>query len=269
VLDLVKRKPIVVLNPRIAYSLESCPGSIFKLISAASLIENGRISPGDLCICQNYIRLYGRDFTCSKPGGHGKTGIAEAIGYSCSVWFYKFSGRLSQKMIADTAAGFRVGFSIPKASVPSPPAPGLCKPPADPVGFAGFVVGDHKGLKITPYQAANILCIISTEKCLADCGTSPRFKKETYKTLRKGMELAARKGTCKEISIAGINGAGKTGTAENLRIPGKYHGWFIGYFPADKPKYGIVVFLEDGKGYIDAVPIGVKVMQIIGKSARQ
>lgn len=57
--------------------------------------------------------------------------------------------------------------------------------------------------------------------------------------------------------------AGKTGTAE---VSGgkKPHAWFAGFFPADTPKYSIVVFLENaGYGPHIAVPLARKSLDFI------
>ncbi|MCE1249058.1 MAG: hypothetical protein LWY06_20685 [Firmicutes bacterium] len=269
VIDLKAREPVVVINPNIAFSLESSPGSIFKLVTAAALLENGLVNPDESVDCKNYIKIGNRDFICSKPGGHGRVNMTQAIGFSCSIWFYMYSGRLSVKNLSQCARMFKIGMKIPEGASPAPAKPGICRIPSNRSDFAAFSVGDSKELKITPFQAANILSIVATGKCLKNCGKSPSFKSGTYRILRKGMETAAKSGTCREIGLAGLNGAGKTGTAENPRIPGRYHGWFIGYYPADAPKYGIVVFLEDGKGYIDAVPMGVKIMKTFGRQVQR
>ncbi len=55
-------------------------------------------------------------------------------------------------------------------------------------------------------------------------------------------------GTAAVLADLGVSVAGKTGTAQ---VPfGQPHGWFVGYFPTDTPKFVICVFLEHaGSGY--------------------
>ena len=49
----------------------------------------------------------------------------------------------------------------------------------------------------------------------------------------------------KTVRLPGVTIAGKTGTAETA--PGKPdHAWFVGYVPADDPRYVVVVVLEHG-----------------------
>jgi len=54
--------------------------------------------------------------------------------------------------------------------------------------------------------------------------------------------------------------AGKTGTAETGRDE-KAHSWFIGFVPADNPKYAIAVIAENkGKGAAVATPLAVDIL---------
>lgn len=269
VVDLKSHNPVVVLNPTIAYSRESRPGSLFKLVTAAALLENGKINPHEKIDCKNNFRFMDKEFICSKTGGHGEVNLYEAIAKSCSIYFYKKSLRLSQTDLKTTARKFGLGRSIPSTLAPSKSSAGKCTPPSDPRLFIEFAVGDEQGIKITPYQSANMLSIIATGKPLEKCGDYPEFKWNTLKILRKGMEMSAKTGTCKMISKAGIDATGKTGTPTNERIPEKTHGWFIGYMPVKNPRYGVVVFLEDGNGSANAVPRGVEVMKILRQLIRR
>ena len=67
------------------------------------------------------------------------------------------------------------------------------------------------------------------------------------------------RGTAKKVAIKGLNIAGKTGTAQVVKlaqykglkesaIPYKYrdHAWFTCYAPAEKPEIAITVLVEHG-----------------------
>jgi cell division protein FtsI/penicillin-binding protein 2 len=56
--------------------------------------------------------------------------------------------------------------------------------------------------------------------------------------------------------------AGKTGTAE--LGDGTNHAWFVGYLPADNPRYIIAVFIEKGQsGPLKAAPVFRKIAEEI------
>ena len=54
-----------------------------------------------------------------------------------------------------------------------------------------------------------------------------------------------RQGTGSAARLDTIRVAGKTGTAQTSQ-PGKNHGWFIGFCPADKPALAIAILAEFG-----------------------
>lgn len=72
------------------------------------------------------------------------------------------------------------------------------------------------------------------------------FKKSTFEVVRRGMRavVSDSKGTGNVLSGLSVSVAGKTGTAQVSR--GSTHAWFIGFFPYDKPRFVICVFLENG-----------------------
>lgn len=266
VLDLQKRIPIALINHEIAYSRSSRPGSVFKLVTAASLLEHGRIQLNETIDCKNRFVFMNKKYICSEIGGHGKVNLIKALSDSCSLFFYNFAQRLKPGELKVTAEKFGLGKTMPE-DAPVDPVSGTCSPPKDPRQFIEFAVGDNKNISITPYQAANILCIISTGKPLKGCPAG-KFSPKTLAILRKAMGESAKTGTCKRLSSLKMTSAGKTGTASNDRLPGKTCAWFIGFMPFEKPRYGVVVYLEDGKGFPDACPRALKVMQILKRSVQ-
>ena len=69
---------------------------------------------------------------------------------------------------------------------------------------------------------------------------------ETIKIIQEGLREVASSGTGRRASSFGVQVAGKTGTAQNTQ--GEDHAWFVGYAPANAPKYAVVVIAEAGKG---------------------
>ena len=75
---------------------------------------------------------------------------------------------------------------------------------------------------------------------------------ETSKRLALMLEGVVKDGSGKKTYIDGYRIAGKTGTAqkyENGRIAaGKYVSSFVGFFPADNPKYLALVIVDEPQG---------------------
>jgi len=76
--------------------------------------------------------------------------------------------------------------------------------------------------------------------------------------VKEAMRQSVSRGVAKKAAVAGIEIAGKTGTAEfgPRRPDGSHetHGWFVGFAPYDDPQVAIVVFFQRGGGGSDAAP---------------
>src|SRR3954467_2473876 len=75
---------------------------------------------------------------------------------------------------------------------------------------------------------------------------------KTLKKLKVLLEGVVENGTAKNIKGTHYKIAGKTGTAqilENGHYTRKYLTSFVGYFPADKPKYSAIVMIKNPRGW--------------------
>jgi peptidoglycan glycosyltransferase len=68
-------------------------------------------------------------------------------------------------------------------------------------------------------------------------------------------------GTPANLSAAGVEVAGKTGTAES-DDPNRNQAWFIGFAPAEAPTVAVAVVIENtpGTGGAEAAPIAARVI---------
>ncbi|GAA4468065.1 penicillin-binding protein [Nibrella saemangeumensis] len=89
--------------------------------------------------------------------------------------------------------------------------------------------------EIKPYTAPEPIC-------------SP----QTAKLVREMLEGVVTQGTAKKIQSPNYRIAGKTGTAQKIISGryqvGRYYTSFIGYFPADKPKYSCITVVDNPHG---------------------
>ena len=88
------------------------------------------------------------------------------------------------------------------------------------------------------------------------------LKDSTLQIIKAGLRgvVGDQEGTASVISNAGVAASGKTGTAQTFsgRQP---HAWFAGYFPSDKPKFTICVFLEHAGPSLYACQIAGQIIQ--------
>lgn len=134
----------------------------------------------------------------------------------------------------------------------------------------------QKNVKITPLQIANMMATIArggerkevriADKVMYQNGTTmlsfqnkrpdgDSIDRYTAQTLQKYLRqvVTSDKGTGRRFQdlpfhIAGKSGTAQTGSKDKQGNP-LYHKWFAGYFPAEKPKYAlVVVHLDEASG---------------------
>ena len=91
---------------------------------------------------------------------------------------------------------------------------------------------------------------------------------ETAAILRQLMKDVVDDGTGAAANVAGLDVAGKTGTAETGK-DGKNDAWFIGFAPAEAPRFAFAVLVEntDGTGGDVAAPIAASVLRALTEPA--
>jgi penicillin-binding protein 2 len=96
-----------------AIQAQLAPGSVFKILEAAAMLESGVPPPDFHVFCPGYATFYGRVFHdwvwFTHHSGHGEVGLHKAIVQSCDVFFYNVGERLGIDRIAYYAKAFGLG----------------------------------------------------------------------------------------------------------------------------------------------------------------
>lgn len=80
-----------------------------------------------------------------------------------------------------------------------------------------------------------------------------RYQEARLAPVFRGMEQSVAYGTGRLAGLAGVQVAGKTGTMREAAL-------FAGYAPASKPRYLLLVHLDQGSGGGDAAPVAAKIL---------
>jgi len=244
------------------------PASVFKVVLASAGLELKKINTSTSFVCQGSIMVGARKFSCWDV--HGQENIFQALAHSCDVFFYKTGLLLGAQNIHDYALklglGRNVGFELAGETsgfIPSPLWRKINK-------FQNWFDGDTANLSIgqgeclvTPLQVTNMFAVFANRGYLLSpyivkavggldlSGKKKRlsavcFKKSTFEVIAQGLAkvVSDAQGTGNVLSTLPIKVAGKTGTSQVSH--GATHAWFVGFFPLDKPRYVICVFLENG-----------------------
>ncbi len=268
------------------------PGSVFKIITAAAMLETHAITPETPLVCQGYLHEPDR-LRCAvyrnSGVGHGEIQLTEALEQSCNVFFFHFGGEMGPGPLVAWAerfgAGRRTGVDLPDEASGRLGTPGSLPRIAGRAWQAsdtyGLAVGQGP-LAVTPLQVARWVAAIANGGTLvtprvtrAGSDNSPNtagaaerlpLAATTLAAIQEGMErvVSNPNGTgYATVRLAWPTIAGKTGTAE---IGGDQaeHAWFAGYTPAENPQWAIVVVLEHGgNGATAAGPIARRLVQAL------
>jgi penicillin-binding protein 2 len=261
------------------------PGSVFKAVVAAAALEAGLVKPDEKFYCDGKHEHNGWTVT---DAGHGWLTFREAVAKSCNIVFAQVGAeRLGVAAMREAAQRFGFGAPTDLAGRPWPEESAGTIRDEEPFNDVQMAIGQGD-LQVTPVQVARAYSAI------ANGGTLPAAKlvkavkspagevvtrpaagrpervmtKETAASMKKlleGVTDPGGAGTGKLAWVSGAGSAGKTGSAEDgINDDGKaiVHAWFAGYVPRWKPKWTIVVMVEDGQaGGVAAAPIFAEIGQ--------
>lgn len=260
------------------------PGSLFKVVIAAAALEKGAVDLSTPFHCAGSYR-FSDDVRigCWKPEGHGDLTFAQAMALSCNPAFIETALRTGRSSIADCARRMHVvdetliGYGSLRAHS------GLHINPGRPA--LGNAALGQQGVRLTPLQIANLyatladdgywqppsLVLYSTDRYGRQHFPSSPPKKSVLSpsTARQIQDLLKRvveEGTGGSAALSEVSLAGKTGTSQTGQMDRQQEEildtWFGGYLPAEKPRWAIVVLVEEGvSGAQSAAPVFQQIAQ--------
>lgn len=247
------------------------PGSVFKPIVGCMGLTEGVITPDTLIQDNGSIKIADRVIHNWDGEGMGLVPFSDVIKFSINTGMVQLGMKLGGERMTDYSKRFgfgsETGIELPGEEC------GILYNPKDmwEPDVATMAIG--QGIAVTPLQELRAICAIANggellkpyivKKVVAADGTVLREgKKQVIRNvitpqvaaqMRSMMEAVVASGGGKSAGIKGYRIAGKTGTAEKLAdgggyAAGKYIASFVGFVPADKPKYAMLVMLDTPKG---------------------
>lgn len=253
------------------------PGSLFKILIGAVALEYGAVAKEEEYYCSGEYRFdNGHAVACWKKEGHGWVNLKKAFAYSCNPYFINTALKLGKDKITGTAGKMHVadGRIIGYQSVKGC----YIKIENADMAVANAALG-QQGVMLSPLNIASLIATVADDgyfappvlvKCWIDKEgrENPVYpepgkmviSRETAETLREMMQTAVAEGTGKNAQLLAARAAGKTATSQTGRFDDKgkeiLNAWFGGFFPADNPRFVVVVLVEEGKsGSVSAAPV--------------
>ncbi len=280
------------------------PGSTVKPFTALAALEHGLIDHRMSSNCRGFLSFGRRIFRCTQS--HGPTDLHKAIAQSCNVYFYRLVSDygVTMDMIAEVAGRFglgeKTGLGINAEASGRVPTRAWTLRRNKGQFRIGFTVNSAIGQGAT---TVTVMQLALAYAALANGGTlfqpqlvravetadgavvqdlAPRVRRRIpldekhRKILQDALWGGVNEegGTSNRARLAGVDAAGKTGSAqvshrpqsgeelENIWYFNRDHAWFAGFSPSKSAEVAVVVMIEHGgAGGKHAAPVAFEIMQ--------
>ena len=272
------------------------PGSIFKVITMSTAIEEGLVNESDEFTCGGSLQVGPHTIKCWKRGGHGTQILPEILQNSCNVGFMKLGEKIGSEKLVEYIKKFGFG-QVSGVDLPGE-ARGIVKS-ADNMNDAdlatisfgqtntvnavqymtAFNAIVNGGTLIQPHVMKSISHTDSEGNTIIDEEFEPKtvenvISESTAATLRDYLERTVNQGGSNKAYIAGYHIGAKTGTAQKVNAltggyeSGKYISSMAGFASVDNPQITIFATIDEpsnGAYYAGVVtaPLGKELFQDI------
>lgn len=267
------------------------PGSVFKIFTASTALEEGLINENSLFTCNYTFVVAGNPYHCHHAGGHGTQNLARAISNSCNPAFIQIGQLIGTKLFSKYFKAYgmaeKTGIDLPGEALPKYHTEEKMGPtelasssfgqtfnvtPIQMITMAAAAV--NGGYLVQPHMVEKI--IDSEGKVVKTVSTGYKrqvISNSTSETMRNLLEYVVQNGAKNGI-VAGYRVGGKTGTSQKMvKIVetgnrGFYIGSYIGIVPINDPQIAIYVMLDEPHGHsyyggVISAPVGSRIMSDI------
>jgi peptidoglycan glycosyltransferase len=249
--------------------------SIFKIVTAAALLERG-VHPGDeVCYHGGRHRLAPRLLADDPRRDRRCLTLASAFGHSANVVFAKLADRgLDADGLRAVARRFLFNAEI---AFPSPVEASVARIPDDPFGFASTAAG-FGDVKLSPLHAALLASVVANgglfvppvivddaEGAPVPASAAPTrivdegVAAELAAMMRNTVTDGTARRTFRRVAgaLRGVEVAGKTGSLSDAK-PYRDYSWFVGFAPAEKPEVVVATVVVNDRLWHGRAPTVAK-----------
>jgi len=245
------------------------PGSVFKVITASSAINENLFNINDNIYCEKGI-YNNNGFIIHDTGNYGNLSFSKVIEESSNIGTVKIADRLGSKRFYDYIKAFGFGE---KTGIDMNETKGYIKSPSNWTASSMGAIPYGQEISVTAIQMLSafnaiandgvIMKPISVKKITNNQGTAKEFSPsilrkpisaDTAQMMKNILVNAVNNGTGQNAKMDNYSVAGKMGTSQKANedktgyIPGKYVSSFAGFFPADDPLISMIVIIDEPKG---------------------
>jgi cell division protein FtsI (penicillin-binding protein 3) len=282
-----KTDPALLGNPVVSDVFE--PGSVMKAVTLSAALEEGKAEPDTVLSVNGHIEAGDKVVTDAHDHAPIDWTVTGILAKSSNVGAIMLARKVGDEKLEHYLRAFGLG-STTGIELPGESA-GILQKSADWTASRAANVPIGQGVSVTTLQMASIYQTIANggvriEPRIVSSVTDPDgtvtqtpeatstrvISADTAKKMAYMLEaVVGEHGTAPKAEIEGFRVAGKTGTAQranpdcNCYDGGGFVTTFVGFAPADAPKYVIAVDLErphsDAEGGQVAAPVFADIMR--------
>src|SRR5262252_1553097 len=244
------------------------PGSTFKIVTTSAVLEEKLVTPDTTIYCENgHFQYAGRVLRDAHP--MGVLTVHQVLEKSSNIGVAKLALQLGETKLYEYIR--RYGFGEKTGITLSGEIGGLVNPPHrwSKLDITRIPMG--QSVAVTPIQMVTAMSTIANggklmkpmiiSKIMDPDGRpvatfQPEVvrqvvSRETTKKITAALkDVVSKQGTAQQAAVPGFRVAGKTGTAQKIDpkggyMQGKYVVSFVGFMPADDPRFTLLVLLDD------------------------
>lgn len=268
------------------------PGSVFKVVTAAMAIEEGKTNINSHYNCNGYIVVAGQRYNCHKKSGHGSESLTNAMQNSCNPVFITFGQQLGASTFLKYFEAFgltkKTGIDLPGEATPvyhTESNMGVTELASSSFGqtfnvtpiqmMTAISTAVNGGYLVQPHLVSEIVDANgNTVKTVNNTVKRQVISKETSSLICTLMEAVVNGGGGKNAYVNGYSIGGKTGTSQKVSKiletgqSNLYIASFCGVAPIDDPEIAVLVILDEphGDAYYGgtiAAPVGGQILSEI------
>ena len=243
------------------------PGSVFKIVTAASSLDSGAATLGSGFYCKGYESVGGWNIGCNERGGHGPLSFSQALINSCNPAFIQIGQRMGIETFVDYFESF--GMSE-KTGIDLPGEQKSITYNAETMTETSLASNSFgQTFKVTPIQMITAVAtavnggqlvqphIVS--KLVDEGGNvvrdiSPEPKRQVVSEEVSSMvcDILYKNGNTAEGNaqhsyVAGYRVGGKSGTSQKLdtEMDDDYIASYVGVAPCDDPEIAVLILFDE------------------------
>lgn len=250
------------------------PGSTFKIITLASVLEEGLVDlEKDTFYDSGGVNISGARIRCWKAGGHGAETYLQVVENSCNTGFVSLGFKLGKEKLFNYIKKFGFGtktgvdlngeengilFKLDKVGdlelATTSFGQGVSVTPIQQIVAVSAAI--NGGYLMKPYIVKSLNEPVTNTVIKENKPTIVRkvISEETSAKVRYALESVVANGTGRNAYIENYRVGGKTGTAQKVKngvyMVGNYIVSFIGFLPADDPEVVVYIAIDHPKGIV-------------------